>query len=216
LHGGGGWLCGAFGIVLCSNADATPNHGDEGNAMRPDLEDGDAAGAGDLMARSDARWYAAATLPRQEALAAENLRAQSFDFFLPRMRVTKRHARRVIQAVDPVFPGYVFVRMDVEATAWRCINGTRGIRQLVMGGERPLPARAGVIETLIASVGDDGYVKFTDPVRPGALVRLTNGPFAEALGEVLSLDGRGRVRLLLSMFGSAIKVETERKRLAAA
>ena len=169
-----------------------------------------------VPADSELRWYAAATLPRREMLAAENLKAQAFEFFLPRMRVTKKHARRLVQEVDPVFPGYVFIRMDLASAAWRSVNGTRGIRHLVMGGDRPLPARSGVIETLKASLGGDGLVKFTDPVGPGAHVRLVSGPFAETLGDVISLDGRGRVRLLLAMFGTTVRVETERESLVAA
>lgn len=162
------------------------------------------------------RWFAATTLPRQELVAAENLRAQAFEFLLPRMRVSKRHARRVVEAIDPVFPGYIFVRMDVAVTAWRSINGTRGIGRLVMSGDRPLPARIGVIETVASSVGPDGLIKFTDPVQPGANVRLVAGPFAETLGEVVSLDGRGRVKLMLSLFGMSVHAEVERQNLVAA
>jgi len=164
----------------------------------------------------DLRWYAATTLPRQELVAAENLRAQDFEFLLPRMHVSKRHARRVIQAIDPVFPGYIFVRMDPAVTAWRSINGTRGVGHLVMSGERPLPARRGVVETILRSIGPDGMIKFTDPVQPGARVRLVAGPFADALGEVVSLDARGRVNLLLSLFGMSVYAEVKRNNLVAA
>jgi transcription antitermination factor NusG len=164
----------------------------------------------------DMRWFAATTLPRQEMVAAENLRAQEFEFLLPRMRVTKRHARRVVEAIDPVFPGYIFIQMDPALTAWRRINGTRGISHLVMSGERPLPARKGVVETIISSIGPDGLIKFTDPVQPGAKVRLVAGPFAEALGEVVSLDGRGRVKLMLGLFGTSIHAEVKREKLVAA
>lgn len=168
------------------------------------------------MLQPPMRWFAAATLPRREMLAAENLEAQGFGFFLPRMRVTKRHARRLIEAVDPIFPGYIFIHMDPERAAWRSINGTRGIRHLVMGAARPLPVRAGVVETLIASLGADGLVRFVDPLRPGDTVRLLAGPFAEALGQVVSLDARGRVTLLLALFGTQIRAEAARESLVAA
>ncbi len=169
-----------------------------------------------MSAEPDMRWFAATTLPRQEVVAAENLQAQAFEFLLPRMRVSKRHARRVIETIDPVFPGYIFVRMDPAVTAWRSINGTRGIGHLVMSGERPLPARKGVVETILASVGPDGTIKFVDPVQPGAKVRLVAGPFANALGEVISLDARGRVHLLLSLFGMPVHAEVKRNNLVAA
>jgi transcription antitermination factor NusG len=170
----------------------------------------------DLMPGRDLRWYAATTLPRQEMVAAENLKAQSFEFLLPRLRVTKRHARKVVQAIDPLFPGYIFVRMDPAVTAWRSINGTRGIGHLVMSGDRPVPARPGVVETIIESIGPDGTVKFIDPIQPGAHVRLVSGPFADVLGEVISLDGRGRVNLMLSLFGMFVYAETKRGNLVAA
>jgi len=121
-----------------------------------------------------------------------------------------------VEAVDPIFPGYIFVHMDPERAAWRCINGTRGIRHLVMGAARPLPVRTGVVETLIASLGVDGLVRFVDPLRPGDTVRLLAGPFAEALGKVVSLDARGRVTLLLALFGTQIRAEAARESLVAA
>jgi transcription elongation factor/antiterminator RfaH len=169
-----------------------------------------------MNAEPDMRWFAATTLPRQEMVAAENLKAQAFEFLLPRLRVTKRHARKVVQAIDPLFPGYIFIRMDPSVTAWRSINGTRGIGHLVMSGDRPLPARSGVVETIIDSIGADGTVKFVDPIQPGARVRLLAGPFADVLGEVVSLDGRGRVNLLLSLFGMSVFAEVKRNNLAAA
>jgi transcription antitermination factor NusG len=175
-----------------------------------------AAAALDLDPEKALRWFAASTLPRQEMMAAENLKAQSFEFLLPRLRVTKRHARKVVQAIDPLFPGYIFIRMDPAVTAWRSINGTRGIGHLVMSGDRPVPARVGVVETIIGSIGPDGIVKFTDPIQPGARVRLMSGPFADVLGEVISLDSRGRVNLMLSLFGMSVHAETKRSNLVAA
>lgn len=175
-----------------------------------------AIGGLELNPGNDLRWFAASTLPRQEMMAAENLKAQSFEFLLPRLRVTKRHARKVVHAIDPLFPGYIFIRMNPAVTAWRSINGTRGIGHLVMSGDRPVPARAGVVETIIESIGPDGIVKFTDPIQPGARVRLMSGPFADVLGEVISLDSRGRVNLMLSLFGMFVHAETKRSNLVAA
>ena len=72
--------------------------------------------------------YVVATKAGRERLAARQLQNQAFDVFLPLRNKSVRHARRIITRKVPLFPGYLFVRMDIDAVRWRAVNGTIGVK----------------------------------------------------------------------------------------
>ena len=75
-----------------------------------------------------------------------------------------------------------------------------------MQGDRPQPVPLGIVETLVASTGEDGLLKFRPRLSVGDPVRLLQGPFAEYLGTLDRLDDSGRVRVLLEMLGRRVPV----------
>lgn len=156
------------------------------------------------------RWFAAMTRPQREGVAVDNLRRQGFHTFSPLEKVVRRHARKTIATTAPVFRGYVFVRMDPMRARWRSINGTLGVRSVVANGDTPLAIRPGVIETLVASTNAEGILEFIDPLQPGMVVRLRAGPFAEQLGVIERLDGRGRLVLLMSLMSGQVRTGVSR------
>jgi transcription elongation factor/antiterminator RfaH len=160
----------------------------------------------DLDLRPGERWYVAHTLPSKEATVAMRLAAQGFRNFLPRRVKTVRHARRMRQVNAPVFPRYIFVALDLDHDQWRSVNGTIGVSSLFMAQDRPLPAPAGVVETLIMSADRAGRLRFAQDLRKGDKVRLVNGPFADALGVLDRLDNKGRIEVLLDIMGKGVRV----------
>lgn len=149
-------------------------------------------------------WFVAETLPRSESLAREQLARQEFACFLPRFRKTRRHARRVEQALAPVFPGYIFVRFDPARDRWRAINGTRGVRRLVgpsSGMPEPMPEPA--MQALLARCDGDIMVRRFSSLAVGQRVRLVAGPLCDQIASIESLDDRGRIRVLLQILGGA-------------
>lgn len=150
-------------------------------------------------------WYVAETQPRKEALAALHLGRQNFEFFLPRFRKTRRHARKLDTVLAPLFPGYIFVRFDRERANWRSINGTFGVRRLICGEGgmlRSMPPR--VVEQLQARCRGDIYETPLESFKPGQQVRITTGPFSDLTAQILSLDDKGRVALLLDILGGGV------------
>ena len=162
------------------------------------------------------RWHVVQTHPHKEAASETRLAAQGYQTFLPLQNKTIRHARRILTAQRPVFPQYLFVRFVRGQTRWRPINGTMGVRHLIMNGDEPAPVARGVVESLIASTGDDGILQFRQPLKPGDTVRLLSGPFAGQLGVLEMLKPEDRVRLLMSFIGGAVRVEVDRSALTLA
>src|SRR5271163_3401837 len=91
------------------------------------LADAVQSGDSSFPLRDGERWFVAQTLRHREQLARLHLGAQGFRSFLPRFHKTVRHARSLREVIAPVFPGYVFVVLDLERDRWRSINGTFGV-----------------------------------------------------------------------------------------
>jgi transcriptional antiterminator RfaH len=171
----------------------------------------------DLKLRGREQWYVAQTLYHREKLAELHLRAQGFRPFFPQFRKTVRHARKLRQVVAPVFPGYLFVIFDPERDRWHSINGTLGVSRLLTALKRPIPVPAGVVEALIGAIdASSGCVVLGADLRAGQAVRVVAGPFAGGLGVLERLDGKGRVRLLLSIMGGQMPLKIDRAHVAAA
>lgn len=166
-------------------------------------------------ARAARRWYAAHTKLGSEESAAVHLSRQGFEVFLPRSLRTTRRARKIRTAAAPFFPGYLFVRMDLEAQRWRSIDGTFGVKGLIKAHDRPVAAPDGVIETLLAATGEDGVLDLACAIAPGARVRVIGGPFADQLAVVERMSGAERVRVLLSLMNRPVPLEIGRRALAA-
>ena len=158
------------------------------------------------------RWYAVQTNPGKDGLAAFQLRRQGFAVFAPRLEKTIRHARQFRTVTVPLFPGYLFVALCLDHQRWRAINGTLGVRSLVMGGTRPLPVPDAVIEELQHSTAQSADRPHW---RSGDAVKVVRGPLAGLLGRIERLEGNERVRVLMELIGGEVAVTLGRSAVAA-
>lgn len=161
------------------------------------------------------RWYVAQTLATRESHAENQLRRQGFQTFLPQQLKNVKHARKLMQVRRAVFPGYVFVAVDVQRHRWRSINGTFGVSCLIMAGERPLPVPQGIVERLVDYLDERGLCRLDRDLVEGQSVRVTSGPFSDFIGRLASLDDKGRVRVLLEMLGGEVMTTLDRASLEA-
>lgn len=161
-------------------------------------------------------WYVVNTLPHQERRAIENLRRQGFEVWLPEFRRRRRHARRVDNVLAPLFPAYLFVRLDVGTERWRSVNGTFGVVRLLCNGDEPQAVPAEFIDALVARCDDAGMVVL--PPRKfqlGETVRVAAGPFADLEGLFEEMSGRDRVFLLFNLLGRQVRASIPLVELAA-
>ncbi len=152
------------------------------------------------------RWYVAETHPQLEARALAHLARQGYAAYLPRYAKRRTHARRTETVQAPLFPGYLFVCMDVAKTRWRAIRSTIGIRRLLCEGEKPVPVPAGIVEDIRAREDTAGLVPVAAPLpfKPGEEVRVTNGALRDQIGWFQRVADRDRVVILLGMLGRQI------------
>ena len=164
---------------------------------------------GPLELISGERWYVVQALARREPIAKLRLEAQGFKIFLPEMIKTIRHARKLRNARVAVFPGYLFVALDPLRDRWRSINGTIGVARIITANETPAPVPHGVVESLKLYLDNNGICRFDRDLKVGQKVRIITGPFSELIGQIASLDGKGRARVLLEIMSSNIVTTLE-------
>jgi len=152
------------------------------------------------------RWYVVHTQLFAEARAMAHLERQGYRIFCPRYRKIIHHARRRTSTLQPLFPSYLFVRLDPVRDRWRSVNGTRGVMRLLTQGEHPLPVPRGVVESLQAHMGGDGALDRVPSLEVGQIVRVASGPFSDLVGKLERLDAAGRVRVLLDLLGRSVSV----------
>ena len=162
-----------------------------------------AAGLTPLLDRD---WFAVNIRPNCESKAVFHLRRQAFEIFHPVQLKTVRHARQYRSVYRPLFPGYLFVTLDLARDRWRSVNGTHGVVSIVMNGGEPARVPTGIVESLIATATDSGVVRFDHELALGLRVKILTGPFADFVGTLEQLDDQGRVKVLLEMMGAHVPV----------
>jgi len=153
-------------------------------------------------------WFCLKSKPRQEAVAVRNLRAVGeIEIFFPRIRRTRRGHEKNKEVVEPLFPGYIFVKFNPEDSQGT-IKSTRGVLHLVSKGGKAVDVENKVIEELKA-LGPEGILSMLDEeLKVGAKIKVIRGIFAGSEGEVLKLaTPQKRIAVLLTLLGAQQSVE---------
>lgn len=163
------------------------------------------------------RWYVIHTLPRGEEIAMQHLQQQGYEAFLPRFHKTRRHARKVEVVIAPLFPRYMFVKLDLETDRFLPINSTRGVAYVVRQKGTPMPVPVGVIEELMlrADVKEVVPLSSLELFNTGATLEILEGAFAGQTGTFEKMSDSERVQLLLNVLGREVKIAVSLHSVAA-
>ena len=144
-------------------------------------------------------WLVLMTHVGKENYAREHLARQAFDVYLPQVLKQIRHARKTQTVLRPLFPNYLFVQVAADKIRLRALRSTFGVRKLVTVGERPAVLPSVFIDQLRAREIDGAVARPSVPFKPGESVRVVRGPFAGAVAQVLELEEKDRVIILLNL-----------------
>ena len=164
------------------------------------------------------RWYAVCCKPRQESVAEENLLRQGFRVYLPRIRIRQRRRGQWIDAVEVLFPRYIFIRIDPLRRSTAAVRSTRGVVGLVRFGGQPAVVPDAVMDALREREdADSGLHQDNRPLfNAGEPIKLVDGPLSGMEGVFTQQDGDKRVIVLLELLGKANKVTVSRDWVARA
>mgnify|MGYP001815286577 CR=1 FL=1 len=154
-----------------------------------------------------AGWAVVNTHAHKERLAIDNLARQGFKTYCPMFAKRVRHARKFYDVHRPLFPGYVFVELDLSKDRWRPILSTFGVRQLVRRGETPSLLDAALIDAFKARELGGVITRPNNDLAPGQDVRLSSGYFEGLTARILQLEHNERVTVLLNLLNGQIKAQ---------
>ena len=152
------------------------------------------------------RWFVVHCHPNSEQKALFHLRRQEYEAYLPFYQKLRRHARRVERVARPLFPRYLFVKLDLQSSLWRPIRSTLGVDHLICRGDLPAAVPEGVVEELQAQENDKGVVVPDWRLQEGDKVQVTDGALLDQIGLFEAVDGDQRVVILLNLLGREVKV----------
>ncbi len=158
-----------------------------------------------MTTNKTARWYLIQTKPRQEARAEEHLLRQHFECYRPLKASAATRSAQGAKAGEPLFPGYLFIRLDSTHDNWYPIRSTRGVNRVVSFGGQPTPVRDELIEQLRQRLAQDERATVAS-FKPGERVQVSGGSFSEIEAIFVSSDGEERSVILLNLLQREQKV----------
>jgi transcriptional antiterminator RfaH len=159
-----------------------------------------------MLATETRRWYSVYSKPQKEKFAQIQLQSKGVEVFLPQLVMPHSviPARRVV----PLFPNYLFVRIDISSGESAYVVWSPGVKYLVSFNGVPASIDDDVIEFLKDRADRNGQIHASSDLKRGQRVTVTGGPF-EGLEAIIERppDARGRVKLLMSMLNRDVQAE---------
>lgn len=164
------------------------------------------------------KWYVIHTYSGHENKAAAamtqrietmHLADKIFEVVVPtRNIVVVRHGKKE-EIKEKIFPGYILVRMDLDDDSWLAVRTTPGVTAFVGVGNKPTPIAEKEVDAIL-KFSQISAPKFKTKYSKGEAVKIIDGPFADFLGTVDSIDeDKGKVKVLVSIFGRETPVELD-------
>lgn len=164
------------------------------------------------------RWYVLHTYSGYEENVARNLRQRIesmdmedkiFDIMIPtetKIKI-KNGKRKTVR--EKIFPGYVMVNMIVTDDSWYVVRNTPNVTGFIGAGNVPTPISEKEIQELQKRIGVE-EPKYKIDVNVDTPVKIVDGPFKDYEGKIAEIDeARGKVKVLISIFGRETPVELD-------
>jgi transcriptional antiterminator NusG len=163
-------------------------------------------------------WYAIHTYAGYENAVARNLKQRIeslgmedkiFSVIVPTEKKIKVKGGKRAEEEEKVYPGYVLVEMIVTDDSWYVVRNTPRVTGFVGSGVYPVPLDQKEVDMLLNRMSSD-VVKHNIDLEVDDAVTIVDGPFKDLEGKVGEVDeNRGKVKVLVSMFGRETPVELD-------
>ena len=164
------------------------------------------------------RWYVIHTYSGYENAVARNLRQRIdslsmenkiFNVLVPTEKKIKIKGGKRVSVEEKIYQGYVLVEMIYDPESWFVVRNTPRVTGFVGSGVVPVPLDEKEISALFKRM-DSETMKHKIDLTPDEAVRIVDGPFKDFEGKVGEIDeDRGKVKVLVSMFGRETPVELD-------
>ena len=155
-------------------------------------------------------WYALRSKSRKEDIVWRQVVTEGFEAYYPRLRVQPVNPRA--RKLHPYFPGYLFVRADLEAIGLSVFQWMPHTLGLVNFGGEPAVVPENLIHSIRKRLDEINAMggEVLESIRPGDVIWIREGPFKgyEAIFDA-RISGSLRVQVLLELLGNQRQVRVE-------
>ncbi len=165
-----------------------------------------------------AHWFVVHTYSGHEAKVAATLkqRVESqqmqdkvLDILVPTQEKIEIKEGKKNKVKEKIFPGYLLIRMILDDNTWLVVRTTPGITSFVGMGNKPTPLPEEEVASIQRFMSMEAP-KFKASFSVGEAVKIVDGPFSEFLGSISEIDDeRGKIKVLVSIFGRETPVELD-------
>ena len=145
----------------------------------------------------------------KQRIGSLNLADKIFEMVVPTRDTIVIKSGKKATVKEKIFPGYILVRMLLDDASWLAVRTTPGVTAFVGLGNKPTPISEEEVETILRFMKMEAP-KYKTTYTVGEAVKIIDGPFAEFLGSVDSIDEeKGKLKVLVSIFGRETPVELD-------
>ncbi|NCN08050.1 transcription termination/antitermination factor NusG [Candidatus Parcubacteria bacterium] len=163
-------------------------------------------------------WYVVHTYAGYENAVMRNLKQRIeslgmedriFNVVVPTEKKIKIKGGKRVEEEEKIYPGYILVDMIVTDDSWYVVRNTPRVTGFVGSGVYPVPIEKSEVDALFARMNADKVVHTINLIENDAVL-IVDGPFKDLEGKVSEIDEeRGKVKVLVSMFGRETPVELD-------
>ncbi len=172
------------------------------------------------------QWYVLRVQSNREKQVAESLqkrvKMEGLDeritqIVVPSEQVTEIRGGKRRVTERKIYPGYIMVQMDMDEDTWFLVRETPGIGDFVGAHLKPVPMQPREVEKMLGQMERrDEEPKLKIDFKVGDTVKIKEGPFENFDGIVEEvIPAKGLVRVVVTIFGHATRVELEYWKLEA-
>jgi transcriptional antiterminator NusG len=165
-----------------------------------------------------AKWYVLHTYSGHEHKVAEGIRQRVdsmklndliVEMLIPTQEKIQIRRGKKQTVKEKIFPGYLLIRMIMTDQSWLAVRTTQGVTGFVGTAKSPTALPLKEVEA-IQKYMSQGTPSYKTAFSVGEAVRIIEGPFTDFLGTVDVVDeGKGKVTVLVSIFGRETPVELD-------
>ncbi len=152
-------------------------------------------------------WYLVQFKPNHHRVAERNLNQQGFKTFLPLQETTSRGVSKFTTCLKPLFPGYMFVSIELDRSPWRKINSTLGVVRLICQDGLPKRLPFEIVSGLMSRCDRIGKLLPTKSLETGDPVTVVSGALTNFVATVETIDSKRRIWILMDILGHRTKVQ---------
>jgi len=149
-----------------------------------------------------------------EKINKYSMQGQISEIVIPKENVIEIRDGKKVVSEKRSFPGYILVNMEMNDRTWHLVKGTPKVTGFVGSAKSPrdVPAISDAEVQRLTTQISEGSLKPKPKVQfeEGDQVRVIDGPFSNFNGTVEEVKPeKGKVRVLVSIFGRATPVELD-------